>query len=792
MPTNISVENNFIGGLKTEFTGLNFPENACTQAENCVFSIIGDVLRREGIDFEQNKVLASIDTTNKAVNYYKWNNAGGDGTSQIFVVQTGHILNFFFSSQSTTLNPISNQLLTATVDLNTFLVVGQTGDPSTIECQFADGNGYLFVFNPFCEPFFVQFTETGPAITTASIPLQIRDFNGLLPEPGNPAVNFRPTTLTFEHNYNLQNQGWTGSSVWSASSNTANLFFSNNGGGSCSLLPLTTPQPATAETFTVASGLSVTLGTPVSIKWSVPVIYQATSDGDYSYTINGTATGNVTAYSGTSMTINVVTSTSFSFGPGSAGLVSTGTQTFSISSSNVVNTISTWNTQIGNYPSNADVWFDFITPDNVTTSSPGTFAPSTMIGVVPLGSGQAPQGHFLFNPFNQDRTLVSGISGINPITTLTRPRLGCWFQGRVWYSGVDASQLPTANTPFYTWTENLYFSQIVSGVQDFGKCHQANDPTDSKFFDLEADDGGVIVIQGAGAIYKLFPIQNGLLVFAANGVWLIRGNSGLGFTANDYSINKISAVKSISSSSFIDVLGLPFFWNNEGIYRVAPSQAGAPYQMTGFEVDPLTVGTILSFYNQIPITSKLYARGTYDPISYVLTWVYRSTNDSGLSNRYQFDSALNLNIFNRAFYPYTLPTGTNTVCGVNYIDYPTGTINPSVKYLTASGTQFTFSEELDNTTWTDFFSFDGIGKNYISSFTTGYRIHGQAFKKFQPIYLTVYARNFLPPRFYVTEDANSFYVTEDGTKFYIPEEAGTSAYGIMLTLLLQAGLVLNK
>jgi hypothetical protein len=780
MPTNVSVENNFIGGLKTEFTGLNFPENACTSATNCVFSIIGDVLRREGIDFEANFHLSSINTANLAVNYYKWFNAGGDGSTQLIVLQVGSTLYFFRSSAATAGSPVSAQILATSVNIAQFQAAGNVSTVSTTECQFTDGNGYLFVFHPACDPFYVQYTGTGPAVTASAITLMIRDFNGIIPEPGNPATSHRPTTLIDEHNYNLQNQGWTNSSTWSTSSTTPNLFFQTPGAQADLLNFNSTPV---SETFTVAAGLVVTLGTQVNIGWSVPVTYQSPGDGNYNTTLTGTAVGNVTAYSGTSMTINVTSSTISGAG---GSLVSHGSQSFTIASSNLINTINTWFSQIGNYPSNSDIWFEYITPPGSTATTtagttttvgvPGVFNPANTIAIVPLAVAQAPQGHFLINPFNQDRAGVSGITSLTPIKTSNRPSNGCWFQGRIWYTGVSDVQLPTGDAPFYTWTENIYFSQIVTTVADFGTCFQENDPTDNRLFDLLPTDGGVIVIQGSGPIYKLFPIQNGLLVFAANGIWLIRGNSGLGFTANDYSINKISAVKSISSSSYVDVLGLPIFWNNEGIYRVSPSQNNAPYGFGGLDVEPLTVGTILSFYNNIPFDSKRFARGTYDPISYVLTWVYRSTEEAGISNRYKFDSALNLNIFNRAFYPYAITAGPNNfVCGILYLDYPTGSLSPTVKYLTTSTTNFTFSEEIDGTNWVDWHSFDNIGVNYTSSFTTGYKIHGQGFRRFQPIYVNVYSKNIVPnpTSFYIAENGVDPYVSEDGTAHYITQASGT-------------------
>src|SRR5260370_7526605 len=119
MALNHSVQNNFTGGLKTEFTGLNFPENACTQTENCVFTIIGDVLRREGFDYEANAVLnLNIDRTNVAINTYKWNNVGGDGNTQIIVLQLVLTLFFFQSTNATLLNPLCRTNLTSFVNLS--------------------------------------------------------------------------------------------------------------------------------------------------------------------------------------------------------------------------------------------------------------------------------------------------------------------------------------------------------------------------------------------------------------------------------------------------------------------------------------------------------------------------------------------------------------------------------------------------------------------------------------------------------------------------------------------------
>jgi len=56
--------------------------------------------------------------------------------------------------------------------------------------------------------------------------------------------------------------------------------------------------------------------------------------------------------------------------------------------------IGNWNTQIGNYPSNADVWWRF-------KDSSGVYNPSTTINNVSIGSGPAPKGSYILNAFNQ-------------------------------------------------------------------------------------------------------------------------------------------------------------------------------------------------------------------------------------------------------------------------------------------------------------------------------------------------------------------------------------------------------
>lgn len=801
---NLSVQNNFIAGLKTQYTGLNYPENATIDSQNVVYTLTGDVVRRSGMDYEQNFVQDFVDRTGLAMSTYKWNNVGGDGQTQIVVRQIGTKLYFFLSSSATVTHPLSNQELSVTIDITGFQASGNVNSPGITECTYSDGNGYLFVYHKDCDPFYCYFVPASggnpPTVVGNRINLQIRDFFGIYPEPGNPSVTLRPSADSGEHFYNLLNQGWTSGALWSTGSNQSPLYANLSFGG----INVTVNLGST--TFTVGANVAgITVGQAVVMGYSGSLQYQ---NGCAFYTSGYTITGVqgiVTAYTPATgvITINITVGGQFTQVASDHGIVGLFSESVSVSVNAGINTISTWNTKIGNFPSNADIWWRF-------KNTSGVFDPATTINNVTLPTSQAPSGHFIYNAFNQDRTSASGAtratfvasitSGVmtvtgtptngeqlgvgssfntnagpttitalgtgtggmgtytvspnqtqgsttftlrmTPIITSLRPTNGSFFAGRVWYTGVNASQTAGNELTYYTWTENIYFSQIIQTINDFGQCFQDNDPTDENFFDILPSDGGVITIQGTGAIYKLFPVQNGMLVFAANGIWFITGSTGIGFSATDYTITKISGIQSISSTSYINVLGYPMFWNEEGVYYVSPGNNGV------LEVEPLVLDTILSFYNAIPLQSKKFAKGDYNPINYQVQWVFRSTNESTVTDRYQYDRILVFNVKNKAFYYYTLPTGSVPyVHDIRYVAGPGGSTSPAptFKYLSSyigAGPPYNFqwSEERDSTNLKDWNSAIPA-VNYVSYFVAGYNLHGKAYAKWQPVYVYLFFRN---------------------------------------------------
>jgi hypothetical protein len=632
MPRSVAttIENNFRGGLITEASGLNFPENSCTETTNCVFNYNGTVERRKGLDFEHGYNLKTIDRSASVVNTYLWKNVSGIGDISILVVQVGATLYFYNASVLV----ISTGASLSTVDLNTFAVAGGAS-PKTTECQFSSGNGLLFVTHPGCNSFYVSYDTVLEAATATQIDLTIRDTLGDTADPY--AVDARPTTnvvsLDVHHLYNLYNQGWS------------------------------------------------------------------------------------------------------------------------------LTNLNTWDAARTDLPSNVDIMWSFKNASDV-------FATSTIDNVM-HGNSSAPKGHFILSVYNQDRDTASGLSGTTNTTTgHSRVSTCAFYAGRLFYSGLAATG----------FTSKVFFSQIIERPEQYGHCYQQNDPTAEDVFDLLPSDGGVININDSGTIFKLFAIPSGLIVFAANGIWMISGSTGLGFTASDYTVTKIASVGAISSTSFVDVGGLPAWWNADGIYTMTLSQVGGP------QIQSMTYTTIRSMYASIPLLCKATAKGFFDSTTGVVQWLYRSTESSDPTVQYEFDSVLNFNAATSAFYQWTLPNSavkvhglfvvppdTSTAVETTVIDQFGQTVVDSlgntvtaftniigsrvpifkylVSYLNAGSYYFTFADESD-ATYVDWLTYDGVGVAYDSSFTTGYKIHGNAIDKFQPTFISIYSKTDEPVEYY--------------------------------------------
>jgi len=195
------VENSFTQGLKTEVTGLNFPEDAVTESDNCIFSKTGEVTRRLGLDIEVGSTYADLEAQG-LVKTFNWESASQVGTNNFIVVSIGYYIYFYDKSEF----PLSSGKKSFTIDLRNYKTSeAATEDILKLPASFSSGNGYLFIAHPKCEPTYTSYDLVTDTISTNSITIKIRDFQGL---DDGLEVTERPTTLSLEHEYNLHNQGW--------------------------------------------------------------------------------------------------------------------------------------------------------------------------------------------------------------------------------------------------------------------------------------------------------------------------------------------------------------------------------------------------------------------------------------------------------------------------------------------------------------------------------------------------------------------------------------------------------
>ncbi len=396
-----------------------------------------------------------------------------------------------------------------------------------------------------------------------------------------------------------------------------------------------------------------------------------------------------------------------------------------------VEALLTWDNSFADFPSNADVWWLMLT-------SSGALDPTNLRNNDLPGNTPAPRGHYILNEFDKDRetpTAASSTSSTGTLadeTTTSRPTAIASYAGRIWYAGVNDQKYIT----------NLYYTQVIKSSSEYDKCYQINDPTSEHLSDTLATDGGVIKIPDMDKVVAMKQVGPALVIFASNGVWAVQGSEGLVFKSTDFGVTKISEVNTDSDSSFVNTERGLFWWATDGIYNASQNTQSS---FANVAIENITEQTIQTFFDAIPIQSKELAQGAYNREEKVIQWVYRSTSDSDIDNRYNFDRVLNLNLITGAFYPWAIASVTTPPVYINSVMVSTVGDNDAFLYLSSeqdSGTSwdFTFADETD-TTYTDWVSVDATGVDYTSYFVAGHTLIGAGTHFAQPNYIWFFMNN---------------------------------------------------
>lgn len=160
----------FVGGLNTDASPLNYPQNASADEKNFVLNKNGLRTRRLGFDLEDGYVKVSTaaqvgNGKDLIVNFHKWNNVGGDSTKTIVVVQVNEEILFFDGA--------SNPLSAGYIDSYTYTIDGD----DVPRVSFADVDGSLIAVNG--AKTFNIFIYADGAITRTEKYLKVRDLFGV-------------------------------------------------------------------------------------------------------------------------------------------------------------------------------------------------------------------------------------------------------------------------------------------------------------------------------------------------------------------------------------------------------------------------------------------------------------------------------------------------------------------------------------------------------------------------------------------------------------------------------------
>jgi hypothetical protein len=401
------------------------------------------------------------------------------------------------------------------------------------------------------------------------------------------------------------------------------------------------------------------------------------------------------------------------------------------------------------YPSNSDTY----TGDQSTRYSAYNLRNSTPF------TSEAAKGHYLLNPFNQDRSGVSGIGTFPVITTNERPSAVGFFQGHVIFGGVNFGPLK----------DTLFISQSLTDVSKAGKCYSVNDPTSSLESSPLDTDGGTLNVEGMGNIIAIKSLGDACIVIANNGVWAIRPGAEGVFSLNNLTISKISSSGGIGPSAVVEFEGGVFYWGVDGIYLVSTDE-------TGFKVGAsnITEFTIQRDYMAIKEYQKSYAVGVVDTSSRKIYWFYNSSLEDSSGYNQVFDKVLVMDTRLGAFYDYSigsLASNTPVISGavfkkdlvtsseqelvtVGGVTVTVGGEDVTIETLIAgsSGTSrlklmclvpnagnhsITFSE-FSNKSFVDWFEEDSVGVTYQSYIETGFELAGDAIRDKQATYVFCY------------------------------------------------------
>ena len=763
--------NTFVKGLITEASPLTFPENASLREENFELRRNGTRARRYGLDYENGYEIKSTGlpesylTPTTAMMSYEWHNAGNTENENFLVVQIGSFL-YIYSMDG---DSVSGSGLAKFIRLDNYKVTTSVlHNTAEYPIDVAPIKGKLVVVSPVIEPIYIDYNAETGTFSTTVITCETRDLFGVVDET--PSVDFRPTSLSSKHEYNLRNQGWTAADI---ATTFADLSVYPSNADIAHIAKNTTYESTTTGyeiedigTYNPTYLEKQMFGTTRAPRGKF--IYNV-FNREYKDLTGGTGVDLASVvFTDASDTLTITTSTTHGLSVGDAVKLKD------------IDILITWTAEDANGDEETRTVtvapeYNTINDRSFVVTAVGSTTKFNVIWHFDLSDDVAEVG--IWNPSTNLRTAKSiaftitdsivVVPGVSIITSgqseeLYRFKCTSGYAGRTWYSGLDGG----------SYGSYVFFSQVLDDPLRIGLCYQDADPTSEHISDLIDTDGGFIVIPEARNIQALVPMGQFLFIFSTNGVWRIFGDDGGNFRATGYSVEKVSDIGVNSRFSIVPVENEIYYWAIGGIYKIMQAEVSGNYH--AINISQLTVQTL---FFDIGSVQHRFVKGSYDPVEKKILWLYNRTPNDYESN-YKYDSILILDIVLEAFNKYLLPSNPafdaphvaglfntpnvllvsdvdNIVTNGDQVVTATGddvirTIHPArsqttqTKYLTvtedplnANQIGITFSE-FNNTNFLDFEEFDSIGEDAAAYMITGYDTQGSQANKKQVHHILMY------------------------------------------------------
>ena len=709
-----STKNHFVfnKGLNTESNEIGFPDAFSSDERNYELRVDGSRKRRRGLQLEEGgaaKTTVSPVSATQKHSSYKWRSVGGDSNKHFIVHQVGNIL--YFTDDSDT---ISNSYNTSYCDLADFLIDPVTYDAEDVAnefCDFSSGRGYLFITNKYTHPLYMAYDADTDVFSCHIVHLSIRDFDGI--EDGT-APSFEPTGLTMEddHRYNLLNAGWKEADITAFKGTTGKwpatnaIWYMGYERTSDTTVGAGAVNPDTG----VRSWNSTKMDAEVFGNAPAPKGSLFLNPLDTTYASSSAEAGNgistwayITGDPNAGGTVKITTEAAHGFTDG--------------------DTVTLYGT-VGKYTTYwADVLVDF-------TALQGSFVISDAAAVATEFTITVPPVWYFVawgDQYYQLGTLGGGeaVAKSDGEAYSTGPTHVEYHQGHVFYTGFNSVE----------YSDTIVFSQTATKSHKFGHCHQEQDPTDENFNALHPNDGGHIVIPKLGRVTGTLSRRNVLLVFSDNGVWEIGGGQRGAFTADGYSLRKLTEAECSSPQSPLSFDTGTIFTGHKGIYLITPNQ------YTGvLEAENISESLVQTLWNSIPEENQDVVKTVYDDALRRVYFLYSNgTCGAGAAanvNGYRFALVLDLRV--SAWYKYEFNMSNNacildaySVTGSDSSD--TG---KKVKFEAKTGTSEISSCDFDHD---DFVDFDGE-ESPLPYVLTGWDNTGDMQRRKQAPIITVYSK----------------------------------------------------